>query len=333
MIKNSVCLNMIVKNERKVIERCFNSVKSLIDYWVIVDTGSDDGTQQTIQECMKGIPGRLYERPWVHFAHNRNEALFLAKNRGDYLLFIDADDWLQIPDGFKLPQLSKDYYAIEFRHGNCRSMQVLLVNNQIDWKWEGVVHEAIDYASASGFFLKGIVKNSSYDGKRSDDMRKKNLRDAQTLEIALKDEPSNSRYVLHLGGCYEAGQENVLALQSFEKRAQMGGDPLEIYFSLYRIAALQEKLGVKPEIFINSYLKAYLYRPHRLEPLYCLANYFIQTNCPLLGYLMARFALTIPFLDDFYFTQYPIYEYGLKDQLAQCAARLGIIIPTGKQMA
>ena len=39
-IKKTICLNMIVKNERPVIERCLNSVKEKIDYWVIVDTGS-----------------------------------------------------------------------------------------------------------------------------------------------------------------------------------------------------------------------------------------------------------------------------------------------------
>ena len=50
MTKKTVCLNMIVKNESKVVERCLDSVKSLIDYWVIVDTGSDDGTQKVIRE-------------------------------------------------------------------------------------------------------------------------------------------------------------------------------------------------------------------------------------------------------------------------------------------
>jgi len=325
MFKNNICLNMIVKNESKVIKRCLASVKSLIDYWVIIDTGSDDGTQGVIREYMKNIPGQLFERTWVDFAYNRNEALSLAKDKGHYILFIDADDWLQISKGFKLPELIQNYYAIDFLHGQCRSMQVLLVNNRIDWKWEGVIHEAIDYSAASGEYLKGIVKWNAHDGNRSIDLRLKNLRDAQTLEIALKDEPENSRYVLHLGGCYEAAEKYALALDSFEKRILMGGDPRELFFSLYRIGALQERLGMKPEIFINSYLRAYLYRPHRLEPLYCLANYFIQTNCYLLGYLIARFALSIPFFDDFYFTQYPIYEYGLKDQMSQCASLLGII--------
>jgi len=324
MTKKTVCLNMIVKNESKVVERCLDSVKSLIDYWVIVDTGSDDGTQKVIRECMRGIPGQLIERPWLHFAHNRNEALDLAKDKGDYLLFIDADDWLQISDTFTVPNLCYDYYAVEFYHGNCCSAQVLLAINCIDWKWEGVVHEAIDYSAASGAFLEGIVKRSGLDGNRSKDLQKKNLRDAQILETALLEEPNNTRYVLHLAGCYEAAEQNVPALKNFEKRVTMGGDPLDLFFSLYRIGALQEKLKMESEIIINSYLRAYLSRPHRVEPLYCLANYFIQRNCHVLGYLIARFALTIPFLDDFYFTQYPIYEYGLRDQLVECAARLSI---------
>src|SRR5580692_7710276 len=104
----TVCLNMIVKNESKVICRCLESVKPLIDYWVIVDTGSKDGTQEIIKKFMKDIPGELHECPWVNFAHNRNEALSLAKKKADYLLFIDADDKLEIASDFKRPKLDKD---------------------------------------------------------------------------------------------------------------------------------------------------------------------------------------------------------------------------------
>jgi glycosyltransferase involved in cell wall biosynthesis len=45
MPRKSVCLNMIVKDEAHVIRRCLGSVRPLIDSWVIVDTGSSDGTQ------------------------------------------------------------------------------------------------------------------------------------------------------------------------------------------------------------------------------------------------------------------------------------------------
>ncbi len=41
-----LCLSMIVKNETHTIKECFDTVYKNIDYWVIVDTGSTDGTQE-----------------------------------------------------------------------------------------------------------------------------------------------------------------------------------------------------------------------------------------------------------------------------------------------
>ena len=72
-------LCMIVKNEAHVIERCLASVLPVIDYWVIVDTGSTDGTQQKIQDFFdrNGIDGEMHNRPWIDFGHNRSEALEL----------------------------------------------------------------------------------------------------------------------------------------------------------------------------------------------------------------------------------------------------------------
>src|SRR6478735_9349942 len=104
----TVCLNMIVKNEAPVIRRCLLSVRPIIDCWVIVDTGSTDGTQDLVRDTMAGLSGELYERPWVDFAHNRTEALQLARGRVDYTLIIDADDTLEVPAGVAWPELSAD---------------------------------------------------------------------------------------------------------------------------------------------------------------------------------------------------------------------------------
>ena len=43
---------MIVKNESKIIKRCLDSVKPLIDYVFIVDTGSDDDTINVINDWL-----------------------------------------------------------------------------------------------------------------------------------------------------------------------------------------------------------------------------------------------------------------------------------------
>ena len=40
----TLCLNMIVKNESRIIHRLLNSVKDIIDCFCICDTGSTDNT-------------------------------------------------------------------------------------------------------------------------------------------------------------------------------------------------------------------------------------------------------------------------------------------------
>src|SRR5690606_5138351 len=106
--------------ETDVICRCLESMLPIIDYWVIVDTGSTDGTQAMIKNFMKekGVPGELHERPWKNFGHNRNEALTLAKGKADYIVFIDADEYFHYEPGFKLPQLTKDFYYVNISHAN-----------------------------------------------------------------------------------------------------------------------------------------------------------------------------------------------------------------------
>ena len=96
-LRPTICLVMIVKNESAVIERCLSSVKSHIDSWVIVDTGSEDDTCERIQRTLAGIPGRLEQRPFVDFGHNRTELMDLAfEQRADWLLLLDADMVLEV---------------------------------------------------------------------------------------------------------------------------------------------------------------------------------------------------------------------------------------------
>lgn len=54
-MKNSICLNMIVKNESSIIENTLNNLCSYIKftYWVISDTGSTDDTPSIIINYFK----------------------------------------------------------------------------------------------------------------------------------------------------------------------------------------------------------------------------------------------------------------------------------------
>ena len=136
-----LCLNMIVRNEAAVIERCIRSVLPHIQCWAIVDTGSDDGTQDTIRRWLGGLPGELIERPWVDFSTNRNQALDLARRYGDYALVIDADDVLEVDPGRSFAGLDRPGYAIEIAGPASTYWRDALLRLDVDWTWKGVLHE------------------------------------------------------------------------------------------------------------------------------------------------------------------------------------------------
>ena len=172
----TICLNMIVKDESPVILRLLNSVKPIIDYWVIADTGSTDGTELLIQEFMKEIPGKLLRRPWVDFAHNRNEVITSTQGKWDYILFIDADETLLFHSPFNKSLLTKDYYLIRACGKTSEFTKIFLVKANLPWRWKGVLHESIShipgtsarqsmglklYTTNSPAAVRKIPKNSS----------------------------------------------------------------------------------------------------------------------------------------------------------------------------
>lgn len=324
--RKTICLNMIVKNEKEVVENCLNSVKPIIDYWVIVDTGSTDGTQETIKNCMKGIPGELHERGWVNFEHNRNEALTLAKSKGDYLLMIDADEILQYFDNFALPSLDKDGYYMHVRQlGTVDFQRMALVNSTLQWKWVGVLHETLECTEMKTVgILSGLMnvcnENMGISGRSKDP--NKYLKDAEVLEEALKKDPDNSRNIFYLAQSYYAAKEYKLALKNYQKRASMPSqDEQETFFAMYNIGKLQEVLEDYDNA-IHSFFKAHAFRPTRAEPLLQVAALYRKMGNCLLGYLISKHALTFERpLDSC--IEYSTYDYAILVEVANCSLLLG----------
>ena len=321
----TVCLNMIVKDESPVIRRCLASVKHLIDYWVIVDTGSSDGTQSFIRDFLKEIPGVLHELPWVNFGHNRNEALNLAKDKGDYLLFIDADEFLVIENDFTFSELTADVYFVLTRSDLESFYRQLLVATQLDWRWNGALHETLSSSQIkNGMILQGITNVVTHEGHRSKDSNKY-LKDSVLLEEMLADDSTNERILFYLAITYADAQNYELALKTFEKRAAMGGDPEQKFYSLLSIALLQEAMHLDSELFMRSYDQAFQFRPTRAEPLYYMARYYMSIQAYLLGYLLSQHALTIPRPCDQGNVKISIYDYELLVQFAEASFALGRI--------
>ncbi len=321
-----IILNMIVKNEAHIIQRCLASVRKLIDGWLIVDTGSTDQTRETIYRALSGIPGELIERPWVDFETNRNEALALAKGRGDYLLMMDADDYLEVSDEFRLPELTCDGYLVSQKTNEALSRSfnyLFLIKSSLPWLWKGRLHEELLCPEASRFErLENIVHSCTRDGARSRDP-KKLLKDLDLLEKMHREEPENSRTVQFLGFTHEAVGQYGPALSYFEKRLPLGGWDEELFYAQYKVADLQRKLDLEPSLFLKSYGKAHQMRPWRAEPLFGIAAYAIEQQNFSLGYLASKEAISLPFpSSDSIAVESAVYESGALLQFVKCSFQM-----------
>lgn len=79
---------LITLNEEDNLPRCLESVEGLADEVVVVDSGSSDATQAITREA--GC--RLIQRQFTGYGEQKQFALEQA--RGEWLLCLDADEWL-----------------------------------------------------------------------------------------------------------------------------------------------------------------------------------------------------------------------------------------------
>lgn len=322
--KQTICLNMIVRNEAPIIERCLKSVMKFIDHWVIVDTGSTDGTQQLIRDALRDVPGELIERPWVDFAHNRSEALQLALGKSDYVFVIDADD-VAIPDnGFELPTLTHDAYYLKIHSNPVSFWRIQLVRNEASWRYEGPVHEFI---TRNEFYtherLPGLSINSLTDGARAaqPDVYQ---RDVEQLLKAHEAAPDDTRTLFYLAQSYGAAGEFETAIKHFQRYTEIADWPEEIWVAKLEIASLKEQLRREwPEV-LASYLDAYQYRPTRAEPLYKIAVHYRWKGAFHLAHLFLQQAAALPYPEeDYLFLEERLYRYTIKMALATCCYHIG----------
>ncbi len=83
----TIALVMIVKNEEKILEKCVESVKNIVNEFIICDTGSTDSTPEIIKKY-----GEPHPLVFTNYVDTKNEALKLATS--DYILLMDADEIL-----------------------------------------------------------------------------------------------------------------------------------------------------------------------------------------------------------------------------------------------
>jgi Flp pilus assembly protein TadD len=139
---------MIVRNEAHVLAQALESVKPIVSEIIVVDTGSDDGTQDIVRE----YGGTLIQESWEDdFAAARN--ISLAAATGDWILVLDADEAVascHLPLITELTTRGPAAFNFHQRHytNDCRLSGFTTVSGQYP-EWE---------RSYQGYFESALVR-------------------------------------------------------------------------------------------------------------------------------------------------------------------------------
>lgn len=253
---------MIVKNEAPVIKRCLDSlqVEKWIDYFLIVDTGSTDGTQDIIRNYFadKQIDGAVVEYPFTDFADCRNVAFQHIKDKVNYVFWIDADEELTFNKGFSFLGLKKIIENYDYAYFRCVNNGFQFRNNHLfstdlEWKWYGCVHEYIEVVGVeimAKTTIEGCQLVYNEDGNSWGDKIAKAHKHIELLEKQHEEEPCRGRWLFYLGQTWRAipsREAKEKAVSYYEARVALykrGREP-EVYVSKLMSLCLRQELGQK----------------------------------------------------------------------------------------
>ena len=153
-IRNNICMISMFKNEAKGIRRMLESVWRHIDFYVLQDNGSTDGTPEIVREFFsdKNIPGFIYqvEEGWIGFGWNRDHLLqtCLKTDHGcDWILKMDCDEYLEVDDDFDWSYFWNtdiQSFHITAQSPGCIYYRAWMWNARLPWHFKhDVAHECI----------------------------------------------------------------------------------------------------------------------------------------------------------------------------------------------
>jgi glycosyltransferase involved in cell wall biosynthesis len=316
----NLCLNMIVKNEVKNLQRCLSAVAPYLSCYVIGDTGSTDGTQDFIRSffAARDIPGEVHSFPFINFAQARNEALERArasKMPFQYLLLTDADMELTVGDPAFSRTLTSAAYSVLQRSG-VSYWNIRLLRRDVPAEYKGVTHEYLDVRTGETRNLDNI---SFIDHATGSNRVDKYERDARLLTDAIageRDPGLIARYTFYLANTLRDSGQKEAALQAYLKRAHLGLWQQEVFVSLLNAAKLKEALNYSNDLVLTAYTEANAACPTRAEALHGAARFCRNKSLYERGYKCAVEGLAIAYPNDALFVEDWIYQYGLLDELA-----------------
>ena len=293
-MKTGICLNMIIKNEAHLLPRLFASLHTVVDYYVISDTGSTDNSIELVKELGKKykIEGIIESHPWVDFSHNRNIALEMAnialrehKHQCKWWLAFDPDEELIIHDTDFAKKLNSTIsYRIPKTYKNFIITPLLLMSfEQKEWRWQGAIHNHLENTSDNKQtqLLEGLsIKCHLVEGNKSKafaNQKEKSIRDAELLEIELKESiptRTNIQRYFSLANEYHESQqiEKAIVNLNIVVQHQNLAPKATTYFAHLQLGNIYFEQYKDQSKALEHYTKAAAIIKNRKEALYFMAK-------------------------------------------------------------
>jgi glycosyltransferase involved in cell wall biosynthesis len=204
MIKVSCC--MIVRDGEQTIERALKSVKPYVDEMVVaIDSRTNDNTRE--------IVGKYFEFDWTDdFAAARNQCI--SKAEYDWVLIIDADDWIEPgkEEIFRHALTLGNGIRFTIQTGPTTSVKSIRCFNRTETRYIYRVHEYPQISKAAVSDPKIIDAPIIINHEKGPIIDPE--RNIRILETALSEYP---RYLFYHGReCLTVGRYED-AIKSFEK--------------------------------------------------------------------------------------------------------------------
>jgi glycosyltransferase involved in cell wall biosynthesis len=233
-VKVSQC--MIVKNEEGNIRRALSWGKGIVWEQIVVDTGSTDKTV----EIAKEMGARVFHFDWCDdFSAAKNYAIEQAS--GEWIAFLDADEYFSKADARKIPDVLKDAEASTKKgniiHALCTEMFHLndegkvfsvgqhyrIFRNMKELRYRNRIHESLQMTD--GIQMRcAIVKNLPimHTGYQQSIRDKKGGRNIPLLKRELEENPGNYDAWSYLGESFAGSGQAQEALSCMERVIEHG---------------------------------------------------------------------------------------------------------------
>lgn len=306
----SLLVATMVKDENPRIIKTLKTVLDHIDTFVVLDTGSTDGTIEEIKNCCGGKKLFIYEKLFEDFSTSRNFLLEKCEGLSDFILMLDANDEVHhIEEALEYlkkadPEKGIFYCRMHIFNDTVQGKDVCysktpLFRNHASIRYKYPVHEQLySMKFASDFNFQNSKFYISQDRNEDKSSAGRYRRDLDVLLRYVETHGYEFSPVFYICQTLSNLREHeqlfkwaTILTKEFDRNYYCEW----IYLGYIYLGGSSEKLNHTN--FHKYYIKAYNYSKRyceRAEPLYMLSTLMIEKGEHQMAYVLLKKVCEIP---------------------------------------